>query len=226
MSTKTKNSAISRFAYSAAAVFVSAFLVGVAQAGTIAGSDHDFSNINADGQICVNCHTPHNADTSVANVPLWNHDVTLATFVLYSSPTMNSTPGQPGGSSKLCLSCHDGTVAIDSFGGNTGGDFMQPSDSAYIGTDLSDDHPISITYDSALAIADPALLDPSATSVTIGLGGDKTNTGTVSNLMLPADQVQCSSCHDVHNNFVPPGESALLIVTKDGSDICFTCHNK
>jgi len=139
---------------------------------------------------------------------------------------MNSTPGQPTGSSLLCLSCHDGTVAVDSFGGNSGTDFIQPGDSEYIGTDLSDDHPISITYDSALSNADPALLDPSATTVTIGLGGDKTNTGTVSSLLLPADQVQCSTCHDVHNNFVPPGEPDLLVVTKTNSDLCFTCHDK
>ncbi|RMF95793.1 MAG: cytochrome C [Gammaproteobacteria bacterium] len=198
----------------------------MSMAGTIAGSDHDFSGINPDGQICVNCHTPHNADTSVATAPLWNHDVTSATFTLYSSPTMNAIPGQPSGSSKLCLSCHDGTVAVDSFGGRTGSVFIQPTDSHYIGTDLSNDHPISITYDSALATADPGLNDPAVTTVTIGQGGDKTNTGTVSELMLPADQVQCSSCHDVHNNFVPPGAKDLLRVTVANSQLCFTCHNK
>jgi len=206
----------------AALIFTLAVLAGPASAGTIAGSAHDFSSINNDGQICVNCHTPHSADTTVAT----DHEVTNSTFLLYSSPTMNSAPGQPTGSSVLCLSCHDGTVAVDSFGGNTGVDFITPGDGEYIGTDLSDDHPISITYDSALANADPGLNDPSATTVTIGLGGDKTNTGTVSNLMLPADQVQCSSCHDVHNGFVPPAEPDLLLVSRTNSSICLTCHNK
>lgn len=223
---KTLKNTIAYTAVSAALIMTFAFVAGPAPAGTITGSDHDFSSLNADGQICVNCHTPHSADTSVANAPLWNHDVTTATFVLYSSPTMNALPGQPTGSSILCLSCHDGTVAIDSYGGNTGTDFMSPGDSHYIGTDLSDDHPISFTYDTALATADPGLLDPAATTVTIGLGGDKTNTGLVSDLMLPADQVQCSSCHDVHNGFVPPSEPDLLIVTRQNSSICFTCHNK
>ncbi len=209
-----------------ALIFTLAVIAGTASAGTIAGSAHDFSSINNDGQICVNCHTPHSADTTVATAPLWNHDVTSTTFLLYSSPTMNSAPGQPTGSSVLCLSCHDGTVAVDSFGGNAGVDFIAPGDEHYIGTDLSDDHPISITYDSALANTDPGLNDPSATTVTIGLGGDKTNTGTVSNLLLPADQVQCSSCHDVHNGFVPPAEPDLLVVSRTNSSICFTCHNK
>ncbi len=224
MSSRMKVELIRYIPFPAALIFV--FFTSVASAGTIIGSDHDFSSANADGQICVNCHTPHSADTTVATAPLWNHEVTTATFVLYSSPTMNSAPGQPSGSSVLCLSCHDGTVAVDSFGGNTGTDFIQPGEGHYLGTDLSNDHPISITYDSALATADPGLLDPAATTVTIGLGGDKTNTGTVSNLLLPADQVQCSSCHDVHNGFVPPSEPDLLLVTKTNSSICLTCHNK
>ncbi len=223
---KTKMRKLAYAAVPAALILTFTFFAGSAAAGTITGSAHDFSSLNADGQICVNCHTPHGADTSVATAPLWNHEVSIATFVLYSSPTMNALPGQPTGSSILCLSCHDGTVAIDSYGGNTGTDFMSPGDPHYIGTDLSDDHPISFTYDTALATIDPGLLDPAATTVTIGLGGDKTNTGLVSDLLLPADQVQCSSCHDVHNGFVPPSEPDLLVVTKQNSSICFTCHNK
>ncbi len=223
---KTKMRKLAYAAVPAALILTFTFFAGPAAAGTITGSAHDFSSLNADGQICVNCHTPHGADTSVATAPLWNHEVSIATFVLYSSPTMNALPGQPTGSSILCLSCHDGTVAIDSYGGNTGTDFMSPGDPHYIGTDLSDDYPISFTYDTALATIDPGLLDPAATTVTIGLGGDKTNTGLVSDLLLPADQVQCSSCHDVHNGFVPPSEPDLLVVTKQNSSICFTCHNK
>jgi len=210
----------------AAPVLALSLMAGTASAGTINGSAHDFSNINADGQICVNCHTPHNADTATADAPLWNHDVTQATFTLYTSPTLNATPNQPTGASKLCLSCHDGTVAVDSFGGRAGTDFILSGEGAYIGTDLSNDHPISITYDSALATADPGLNDPAATSVTIGQGGDKTSTGSVSAIMLRNGILQCSSCHDVHNNFVPVGEEFLLVVTKANSDLCFTCHNK
>lgn len=226
MFTQTMSRARAGFLATAAPVLAVGMMAGSAYAGTINGSAHDFSNINADGQICVNCHTPHNADTATAEAPLWNHDVTQATFTLYSSPTMNSTPGQPTGASKLCLSCHDGTVAVDSFGGRVGTDFIGPADNAYIGTDLSDDHPISITYDAALAVSDPSLNNPDTTQVTVGQGGDKTNTGSVTALMLPNSVVQCSSCHDVHNNFVPAGEGSLLVVTKTNSDLCFTCHNK
>jgi len=227
MSSKTTTIITGYIAFPAALIFVLALFGSPAPAGTITNSAHDFSSSNNDQQICVNCHTPHNSDTSVATAPLWNHEVTTGPFQPYTSPTMNATPGDPTGSSLLCLSCHDGTVAIDSFGGNTGGTFMQPGDGAYIGIDLRDDHPISFTYDTALANADPGLHDPAATTTTIGLGSDKENTGLVSDLMLPADQVQCSSCHDVHNGFVPPAdESDLLLVTKQNSSICLTCHNK
>ena len=91
-----------------------------ATAQTIVGSSHDFSGQtawNTSGEICKVCHTPHNAITTVTNAPLWNHQMTNATFQLYTSATMNATTGQPDGSSKLCLSCHDGTVALENFGG-------------------------------------------------------------------------------------------------------------
>ena len=203
---------------------------GQAFAGTIVGTDHDFSSSGfSGGEICVVCHTPHNADTTVTEAPLWNHELTSQTFDMYSSPTLDAAQdAQPTGSSKLCLSCHDGATAVDAFGGNVGSWFMTGPAAVGANDDLTDDHPISITYDSALAGVDPGLFDPTAKSVTIGAGGDKTRTGTVADLMTPANKVQCSSCHDVHNNFVVPGTNGdpFLLVSKAGSEICLTCHNK
>ena len=205
-------------------------LGGQAFAGTIVGSVHDFSASGfSGGEICVLCHTPHNADTTVTEAPLWNHEITSQTFAMYSSPTLDAAQdAQPTGSSKLCLSCHDGATAMDAFGGNVGSIVMSGPAAVGRNDDLTDDHPISITYDSALATTDPGLLDPTQETVTIGAGGDKTRTGLVSDLMTPAGKVQCSSCHDVHNNFVAPGTNGdpLLLVSKAGSEICLTCHNK
>ena len=142
---------------------------GVSIAG-IQGSVHDFSGFSfAGGQICLPCHTPHNAESDAA--PLWNHELSVATYNLYSSPSMQATVNQPTGASKLCLSCHDGTVAVDSFGGDSGTIFIDAfSADANLTTDLSNDHPISFVYDTALATADPGLFDPSTTIVTIGSG--------------------------------------------------------
>ncbi len=198
-----------------------------AQTQGIVGSAHDGSPYDAEQQICSHCHTPHNADISVIDAPLWNHEVTTKTFMTYTSSTLNAVVGQPDGSSKLCLSCHDGTVAVDSYGGEHGNFFLTGEDAVGAGpNDLKDDHPVSFVYDSNLASQDGSLFDPSSKSVTIGSGA-WTKTGTISNVMLIGGKVQCSSCHDVHNDYVAADNSdPLLKVSKTQSALCLSCHNK
>lgn len=199
-----------------------AIILIVAQVGfgqTIVGSAHDFSGAswNTTDEICIVCHTPHNADMTVPDAPLWNHEVTAVTdYTLYSSLTFDgeASIGQPDGSSKLCLSCHDGTVALENFSGNNTGTNYMTGDNL-IGTDLGDDHPISFTYDAALASTDGGLFDPTITPS--GLGGSITNT------MLYGDKMQCASCHDVHNG---AGVIHLLRLSNTASALCLTCHNK
>jgi predicted CXXCH cytochrome family protein len=198
---------------------------GSAWAGTIVGSKHDLSAQGwSGGEICVVCHTPHNADVNVTDAPLWNHTVTTANHTMYSSATFDGNIiGGPTGASKLCLSCHDGTVAIDSFGGAVGNNTLQ-NPKAILGADLSNDHPISFVYDDALATADGALAVPTTTTVTIGEGADG-KTGLLADLMLPSGQLECSSCHDVHNKFAV-ANTKLLRVSNASSGLCLTCHTK
>jgi len=209
-------------------------LFGVtAGAGVIAGTAHDLSgNGYTGGQICVVCHTPHGGNTSVTDAPLWNHALTSASYTLYSSGTLDAGPlAQPSGVSKLCLSCHDGTVAIDSFGGVSGADFMTGPEAvgAAAQGSLQNDHPIGFTYDAALVSADGSLHN-TTNAVTIGTGGTRTKDGTIASLMLFNGKLECASCHDVHNTFTANngtgGGDPLLRVTKAGSAICLTCHNK
>ncbi len=78
-------------------------------------------------EVCVFCHTPHFANTEVA-APLWNRALSTATYTAYDSSSMQadmSTNPQPGPSSKLCLSCHDGTLAIGSVNSAGGGANLQ-----------------------------------------------------------------------------------------------------
>lgn len=65
-------------------------------------------------EVCVYCHTPHGAST-VVTAPLWNRTASAATYSLYSATTTLDRPvTQPGLNSLTCLSCHDGTVGMDS----------------------------------------------------------------------------------------------------------------
>ncbi|MFC2123349.1 cytochrome c3 family protein [Bacteroidota bacterium] len=198
-------------------MLVGLMMTRVSSGQNILGSAHDFSGDtwNTTTEICIVCHTPHNADGSITDAPLWNHQITgQPSFTLYASSTLDATMGQPDASSKLCLSCHDGLTAVDNFGGTTTGtQFI--TGTADIGTDLSDDHPVSFTYDAALATADGDLNDP--TVATSGMGS------TINADMLFSGKMQCASCHDVHNG---SGEVSMLIKSNSASGLCLTCHTK
>ena len=184
----------------------------VAAPGTgILGTKHDFTTRT--GQVCAACHAPHNALTTTV---LWNHMASTATYTLYTSPTMKAVAGQPGATSKLCLSCHDGTVAIDNFGTVTTAT-NKLTGSANIGTDLSRNHPIGITY-----AVDPGLKLATA-AATIGTN----NVGTVATKLLIGGLVECASCHDVHSSPANTANSSgLLKIDKAGSALCLACHVK
>ncbi|MGK7346481.1 MAG: cytochrome c3 family protein [Candidatus Nitrospinota bacterium M3_3B_026] len=179
-------------------------------------------------QICVFCHTPHGAELDDPDnptpTPLWNREYSAATYTPYTSKSMQAAgmappdPGlQPDGSSKLCLSCHDGTIAIGAVnvlngqlmtspigmegvgtsvpGEMPGGTYGETSGfTRFIGTDLTNDHPISFTYDTALATADGELRDPADTNNEI----DNRTLGVKPLVPLESNKVQCISCHDPH----------------------------
>ncbi|MHC4749606.1 MAG: cytochrome c3 family protein, partial [Planctomycetota bacterium] len=106
----------------------------------------------AGGSACSFCHTPHGALTGT---PLWSHKLSTAVYNIYQSSSLEANIGQPTGSSKLCLSCHDGTVAVTESirGSSFGGTYIAPG-AANLGTDLSDDHPISFVYSIELSAKD------------------------------------------------------------------------
>ncbi len=182
--------------------------------GAISG-DHDFSGQawNTAGEKCNVCHTPHNAQATQL-IPLWNHTSTTETFTLYTSSSLTATDvAAPAGASKACLSCHDGVTAVDSFGGNTGTVLI--TGDAKLGTSLADDHPVSFTYDAALATSDGGLSDPTTTNS--GLGG------TIAvDLLAAGTEMECSSCHDVHDDT----NGKYLVMANTGSALCTTCHTK
>lgn len=199
------------------ALFLSLLIAQTGYTQNISGSKHDFSaNGWGSTEICIFCHAPHNGTASY-DAPLWNHGVTTATYTLYSSSTLDAGPmAQPSGNSKLCLSCHDGTVAVDSYGGATGTNFIPVA--GLLGTDLSNDHPVGFSYNTSLSTSDGELHNPA--TVNSGLGS------TIAlDLLFGAgnDQLECASCHDVHN-FANNGK--FLRKANTASALCLTCHNK
>ena len=68
-------------------------------------------------EVCVYCHTPHSANTTVAAAPLWNRTMkatSYQTYDLLNTASMTQPVTQPGVNSLTCLSCHDGQTAVDS----------------------------------------------------------------------------------------------------------------
>jgi predicted CXXCH cytochrome family protein len=161
-------------------------------------------------EICIFCHAPHNTAPSGQ---LWNRRLPSVTYAPYASSTLKSVPGQPNGASLLCLSCHDGTIAlgdvlnpgrlIDMAGGALSGD-------ALLGVNLTDDHPVSFVYDATLRAARGELADP-ATLV---------NPGKVR--LDRSGRLQCTACHDPHDDT----NGKFLVTPNTASALCVTCHIK
>ena len=164
---------------------------------------------STESEVCIFCHAPHNA---TGDGPLWNHAMSVAAYTPYSSSTLKATVGQPTGASKLCLSCHDGTVALGMVGSRPMPIAMQPGTTTIpagrtlIGTDLSAHHPVSFTYDMGLATAQGELRDPATLVQAVRL--DKNG------------ELQCTSCHDPHNNQF----GSFLVQDNTSSALCLQCH--
>lgn len=157
-------------------------------------------------EICIFCHIPHNASIEA---PLWSRYDRGQKYIPYSSSTSKAVIGQPTGASKLCLSCHDGTVALGMIRSraNVIQFSAQIRKEKNIGIDLSDDHPVSFRYDASLVSRNPQLKDP------------LTLTGPVR--LDHTSQVQCTSCHDPHNDEY----GNFLVMGGTGSGLCIQCHD-
>lgn len=208
-------------------------IAGVAYAG-IVGSKHDMRD-RLDGEtlgyaeVCVYCHTPHGAATSGLNtIPLWNRSLTSGqSYTVYTSSTFNNTmPSTLNAGSGACMTCHDGTMAISALyntpnnGGNMGtgsGNLsaarLLTGGSAAFGTDLSDDHPVSISISASRSDGDTAGLYDAATIV---------SNGVVRLFGAGPAFVECASCHNVHNFAYTP----FLRTSNAASALCLACHNK
>lgn len=163
------------------------------------------SNANA----CIYCHAPHNA-SSVA--PLWNQTLSTNEYILH--PGSTSTPDAPtniGTASQRCLSCHDGSVGV----GRTvafGTLQMTGALRANLGAHLEGSHPFSMQ---------PQIKD-AATLVSTLVASHTTKDNSVS---LVDNNIECSTCHDVHNQYRDPHAPKFLVRDNTGGRLCFACHD-
>lgn len=199
--------------------------------------------------VCIFCHTPHGGSL---NGPLWNRSLPNHAFTHYNSATLSSKVGAVGrpvsDESLLCLACHDGSIALNMVintsndvgpptinGGDTFMAFFAGVIGGFIGKspqnddptnhgDLTDDHPISFSYQEVQEF-EPDGLHSVGNAIAGGVrffGSDY--------------RVECSSCHDPHVNYdslIPEDDPMsderyrpFLITPNSGSVLCLACHDK
>jgi len=254
-------------------VAIGMLLAGVraAQAQGILDTKHNLSTVAGTGanrtagaqeiyvtagtnEVCVFCHTPHGADTSVA-APLWNRRVAnTTTYQMYTSPTLDSSPDANNmGVSLACLSCHDGTIAFDALRNLPGSGGYDPNapragytfNSGIIdmsnrgitriaenGTDLRNDHPIAMVYNDARSPSSTSGDETTGfTTATTTNNGRVWVTRTIGNeaINLPLYGTAVADarvqCASCHD---PHRKSTtfLRVSSTDGSKLCLTCHRK
>jgi hypothetical protein len=210
------------------------WLVGSAVGAQFEGVAGTLHNLSAQGpgeirsltetEVCKFCHVPHSAEEPV---PLWGHALSEARYEvpqLRAGRVVAEPAPQPDGSSRLCLSCHDGTVALGDIAGEpspipmVGGERLGPSRPGHIGTDLSGSHPVSFVVRDL----DVDTFDRESDMGLRPLGAMQSD----DRVRLDAEgKMQCTTCHDPHSDrFYQPGRVPRFWVKATVSEVCLTCH--
>ena len=191
--------------------------------------------ISSEARKCDFCHTPHNSSITAlgATLPLWNRDdAAVGGYTPYGDPQSTIEAGALldgtlGGQSMACMSCHDGSLELDDLvnfpnpwavqtdvplrfpdvATRIGGDQLLAANPAFVGLNLTFDHPVGITY------VDTADMEDLPIAAGFLFGG------------VP-DQVECASCHNPHNHYTGTDQEPFLRATMADSLLCGTCHIK
>lgn len=165
-------------------------------------------------QICIFCHTPHSANVD-GGAPLWNRRFSAETFSRYSSGTLRirvdpttsaaakydtASSWKPDGSTKLCLSCHDGVVTAEHGLGDVlvGGPIAMNGDTYISGIASfnpsnnkmkTGHHPVSFEYTQSVA-----------DSINSFKGSSVFVLPTLTGVKTYNNKMQCTTCHNAHQN--------------------------
>ncbi len=223
-------------------VFIYNFSCPLNVDATIVSTKHDFRATNSNSSIkfntqdvCIFCHAAHNTRNNTQ--VLWNRSYVpdRNTFQLYSTVTFDSTIDFGGygvltSYSLLCLSCHDGTTAVNAVINNP---FDEPlnqlpsvkidsTSMANLGTDLRNDHPIGFVYNDALVDLDRQTSGSSVDQL-VRPGNDGIIDDGVGKIRLfgaNKDRLECITCHDPHDD----SNGKFLVMSNEGSQLCRSCH--
>jgi hypothetical protein len=175
------------------------------------------SSVTTSGGLgCTFCHAPHSGLGGVT--PLWNQTLSSQTYTPYTSTTYKQTgSSQPtmGKSSSLCLSCHDGTVAIGqtaAYGTIPVQGHMNNQDA--FGTNLSGSHPFNLV----LPIKDAP--DQVASLAAQGETADPTKA-----IKLVNGNVECTTCHNPHVQGIDKIAQNFLVRDSSNGQMCLACHD-
>ncbi len=163
---------------------------------------------------CLYCHAPHSGIGG--RTPLWSQTLSSQTYSLYSSASVQNVPTQPvpGGSSSLCLSCHDGTVGVGSTvpsGKMTMTGSMLGKD--VFGTQMQSSHPFSLKT----PLVDAPHLVPSVAAT-------QTTADPLHKVALKGGTVECTSCHQPHQQNLDPVSLKFLVRDSVNGALCLSCH--
>jgi cytochrome c553 len=226
---------------------IAAILYAGATAPGIKNTPHDVYNMKGDpdAEPCAMCHTPHSGS---GDYPLWNRMAAGVVYEMYRSPSFDMYEGnQPQAPSSLCLVCHNGVFSslVNYPGPGSIDDPVYDYEMsnaglwAMLSTDLTDDHPISFTYDQIKDNTQdyndfpqpiPCPTTPDRMWIPDVQG----------NIRYPLygtnkDQFECATCHAVHDTVNYTGkvftggksvgtQVYFLRNTNQVSTMCADCH--
>ena len=195
--------------------------------------------------LCNYCHVAHKfaGDAQYgglgdkgAGILLWNHTLSSSTaYTTYNSWTRQSTDLvslQPTGDmtvdlnnpSVMCMSCHDGTVALNStYTGPTGSNGSLPASYIINPADANKTHPVNFTYDQTLA-TNAGMKVPAGPNGVDFSGGPNYQ---APNAVVPLfnGKMQCSTCHEPHTSTHLLFRNFSQVYTFTNGSWCLYCHS-
>jgi hypothetical protein len=175
------------------------------------------SSVTTTGSLgCTFCHAPHSGIGGAT--PLWNQTQSHATYTPYTSTTdkeQGNSQMLMGEASGLCLSCHDGTVAVGQsavYGKIPVQGSLNNQD--VTGTNLQGSHPFSL----ALPLKDSP--DLAASIVAKGVTADPQQA-----VQLINGNIECTSCHNPHVQGTDTIAQDFLVRDSSNGQMCLACHD-